>query len=65
MEVKLTWFERMMEMSLKECLPLGDTPKATIYSAVHFNKKKIKAAGKKFRVQTDEVTKQEFVCRVK
>lgn len=65
MEIKLTWFERLMELEKKQCLPLGDTPKATIYSAIHYNKKEIKAAKKKFRVQTDDDTGAEYVCRVK
>ena len=65
MEVKLTWFERMMKMGPEECIPLGDTPAATIYSAVHYNKAKIQEKGLKFRVQKDEKSEQEFVCRVK
>jgi len=65
MEVKLTWFERMEKMSVEECLPLGDTPAATIYSAIHFNKETIKEKGMKFRVQKDNESGQEYVCRIK
>ena len=55
----------MMKMGPEECIPLGDTPAATIYSAVHYNKAKIQEKGLKFRVQKDEKSEQEFVCRVK
>lgn len=64
MEVKLTWIERMLEMSKKECIPLGDTPAATIYSAIHYNRKEIKKRKMKFRVQKDKTTNKEFVCRI-
>lgn len=65
MEVKLSWIERLMEMAPRTCLPLDGTPKATIYSAIHFNKDEVKKSGRKFRVQADDNTGEEFVCRVK
>lgn len=65
MELKLTWFEKMMKMSPEECLPLEGTPAATIYSAIHYNREEIDEKKMKFRIQKDEATEKEFVCRIK
>jgi hypothetical protein len=65
MEIKLPWIERLLEMGVKECLPLEDTPAATIYSAVHYHKKEIKKRGMRFKVQEDDGTGMLYVCRIK
>lgn len=65
MEVKLTWIEKLMALEPMSCIPLGDTPPATIYSAIHYNKETIKEADMKFRVQTNEETGENFACRIK
>lgn len=65
MELKKTWIEKLMEMTPEECMPLGDSPAASVYSAIQYNKEKLAGAGMKFRVQIDEKTEKEFVCRVK
>jgi hypothetical protein len=65
MKLKKTWFEKLTALSPEECLPLGGTPRASVYSAIFKNREALDALGLKFRVQTDEKTKKEFVCRVK
>lgn len=64
MKFKDTWYEKLMRMTLNECLPLGDTPKATVYSAVWSNKEEFKKLGLIFRVKEDEKTKNLYVCRI-
>lgn len=64
MELKKTWFEKLSEMSTEECLPLGDSPASSVYSAINFNREEFEEKGLKFRIQKDEHDK-EYVCRVK
>lgn len=61
MELKKSWIEKLEPMTLNECIPLGKSPKTSVYSAVFFNKEKL--AGKKFRVKEDMTTGAKYVCR--
>jgi len=65
MKLKKTWFEKLLALTEEECLPLGETPRASVYSAIFKNREALDAKGLKFRIQTDDKTKKEFVCRVK
>lgn len=51
-------------MGVKQCLPLGDSPAASIYSAIHQNKDEVKKRKLKFRVSKDD-SGNEYVCRIK
>lgn len=63
MQLKKTWFEKLDEMITEECLPLEGSPKASVYSAIRANRKKLN--GRRFRIQQDEHTGQMYVCRAK
>lgn len=59
---KQTWFEKLNGLELSSCLPLEGTPRASVYSAMHFNKRSL--SGRKFRIHTDK-DGLDYVCRIK
>lgn len=63
MKLQKTWFEKLFELDAEACIPLKDTPSATVYSAIHSNRDSL--GDRRFRIQTDYKTKKKFVCRVK
>lgn len=65
MELKKTCFERLIEISLKQCMPLGTTPAQSMYSAIRQNKGELEKLGMKFKIVTEKVTEAKFICRVK
>lgn len=64
MQLKKTWIEKLMGMTPEECMPLEDTPQASVYSAIQYNKKVLNEKGMKFKIQPND-NGEKYVCRVK
>lgn len=66
MELKKPWYYILIKMDEDACIDLENTPAATVYSAIRYNKTKFAELGMRFKIQTTRQGNsiKKAVCRI-